>query len=394
MEQNYVSDPIKNLPASGIRTILDKATAMEKSGRKIIHFEIGRPDFDTPDHIKEAAIEALKEGFVHYTPNTGIPALRDALSKTLKREKNLEYKADSEIIVTAGAQEAIMLMLKVVINSGDEILVPNPGYGPYNSAIILAGGKPVFYSLNDRFGWDEDFVQNMITDKTKAIIVCNPSNPTGAVFSNEELERISDFSKKNDLLVLSDEVYDSLVYDNVKHNSLAVYPDMKDRTFVLNSLSKTYSMTGWRIGYIAASEFMIKMLKLAQQNFMMSVCSFAQKGAVAALNGPQDCVDEMVKSFKERRDVIYNGLKDVEGLKISPVPDGAFYVFLDHRDLKISSLDFVNLLLDKGGVATVPGDFFGSNGAGYIRIAYSASLEDCKKGVEIIKKVIDEEIRK
>lgn len=374
------------IPFAGIRKIFEKAARLEKQGKKVIHFEIGRPDFDTPEHIKAAAVSALAKGIVHYTPNKGVPALRYALAEALQQYKGVGYDPETEIMATAGGQEAMHLSLMAFLNPGDEVLVPNPGYSQFYSCVNLAGGSAVGVPLleHENFAPDLTAARELLTDRTRALIVNSPHNPTGAVLSVKQMESICRFAAENGLAIFSDEAYDRIVYEDSQFFSPAAFKDMQNQTVIWGSLSKTYAMTGWRVGYIAADRDLIAAAVKVQQNVMLSICSFAQAGAVTALKGDQACVDQMVDEFDARRRVIMQGIEKSPGLTCPVVPTGAFYVFVRHDVAGMNSSDLADHLLEKGGVAVVPGSSFGSKGEGYLRISYATALEDCREGMERI----------
>lgn len=384
MSLSFSSKRTTEIPFAGIRKVLEKAVRLEQERIKVINFGIGRPNFDTPSHIKKAAAKALDEGAVHYTHNAGIPELRNALSKKILEDKGISYDPETEIMVTAGGQEAIYLSLQALIEPGDEILVPDPGFGPFFHSIKLAGGTAISIPLleYENFAPNLERCQTLLTDRTRGIIVNSPHNPSGGVMDEKQLKAICDFAIHNNLIVFSDEAYDRILYPGHEFLSIAAFPGMKNRTIIWGSLSKTYAMTGWRIGYIAAHAELITGAVKVQQNLMLCLCSFAQAGAVAALTGPQDCVDEMVSKFYERRQVILDGIDAAPGLTNPTIPGGAFYVFARHDTADMNSETFADYLMDKVGVATVPGTTFGKNGEGYLRISYAMSLADCKEGVE------------
>ena len=364
------------LKSASISSVTQRGDALRRAGKEVLVFSIGRPDFDTPAHVKAAACKALDEGHVHYTHNRGILPLRKAVADSLQRQNGLTYDPDTEIMITAGAQEALMLCMHATLNPGDEVLVPSPGFLLYYSAAPLLNTVPVPYVLKaPDYTWDGA----PVSDKTKLFIFNSPNNPTGKVFSPEELADVADFVKKNDLLAISDEAYDRLVFGTAKHTSLATLPGMKERTFLVGSLSKTFSMTGWRIGYVAGPSELIEKLARLQQNYMLSINSFAQYGGVAALNGPQDCVESMRQEFEKRRQILIDGLKDAPKIRFS-IPEGAFYLFIDIRETGLDSVTFCERLLDEQLMACVPGDDFGPSGVGYIRISYANSAENCAEG--------------
>ena len=383
----HASTRTAEIPFAGIRRVFEKAARLEAAGAKVIHFEIGRPDFDTPPHVKEAAIEALHRGMVHYTPNIGIPELRKALSDSLEQHKKVSYEPSAEIMITSGGQEAMYLSLQALLEPGDEVLVPNPGYSQFYSCVQLAGGIAVPYLLRPRDGYapNPEVLGALLSDRTRAMILNSPHNPTGAVLISESVRRICAFAQERGILVLSDEAYDRVLFEGSDFLSPAAVPGMKQSTIVWGSLSKTYAMTGWRIGYMAAPEEIIAASIKIQQNVMLSVCSFAQAGAVAALTGPQDCVEQMVAEFDRRRHLILEGIDRCPGLDCEVTPMGAFYVFVKHDFPEWTSPELAEHLLEKAHVAVVPGPSFGPAGQGYLRISYATSYDDCREGMNRIE---------
>lgn len=390
-----VASRMDDIRFAGIRRVFEKAGRLEAEGRKIVHFEIGRPDFDTPVHIKEAAKIALDQGFVHYTPNNGLPALREALAMRLQADKGIMYDPIKEIFPTAGGQEALYLCFMSFLNAGDEVLVPDPSFDPFTLIVKLAGGVPVKIPLQSErnFAYDLDFAAKALTSRTKAIIVNSPHNPTGSVLSPAQYQELVDFAVKHDLLVISDEAYDRMVYEG-KFISPAAFPGMKERTIICGSLSKTYAMTGWRIGYLAAPEAIIDAAHRLQQNVLISLNTFAQYGAVAGLNGPQDCVDAMMVEFNRRRRLVLDMLRQTPGLTLEGVPQGAFYVFPRITLPNASSAQVADYLLEEAGVALVDGASFGDGGTGFLRISYAVSYDDCRLGLERVAEAMSALVRK
>ena len=382
---NRVASRIKSVELSGIRVIFDLAAKMPD----VIRLEAGEPDFKTPRHICEAAEKAMREGKTHYTTSKGILELRKAISEKAKKENGIDADPEEEIVVTAGASCAVYLSTHTVIEEGDEVLIPDPSWPHYEACVKLAGGKPVTYSLDEKrgFSFNIDEVRRLITERTKMIVVASPSNPTGGVIPLKDLEDLADIAIKHNLLVLSDEVYEKMVYDGHKHYSIASLPEMKDRCITINSFSKTYAMTGWRLGYaIAPKDIASQMAKL---NLFLNSCpsSISQEAGVAALTSPQDETKKMLEEYARRRLIIVDGLKRIKGLRINP-PMGAFYAFPSIKELNYSSWDFCMLLLKKGRVATVPGAAFGSRGEGYIRISYANSIENIKEALRRIEETL------
>jgi aspartate/methionine/tyrosine aminotransferase len=380
-----IANKLTDIPFAGIRKVFQRANEIEAQGKKVIHFEIGRPDFDTPSHIKEAAKIALDKGYVHYAPNNGLLALREALAMRLSIDKGLSYDYDKEIMVTAGGQEALYLTFLSLLNAGDEVIIPDPSFGPFALAIQLAGGIPVKIPLeaDENFAYDLSVAKRALTRRTKAILVNSPHNPTGGFLTKEQLKEVADFAVEHDLILISDEAYDKLVYEGT-FVSPASFPGMQERTVICGTLSKTYAMTGWRIGYIAAPEAIIGAAIRLQQNIMLSLCTFAQHGAIAALTGPQECVESMVKEFARRRLLVLDMLKQIPGLELTGIPQGAFYAFPRITLPHVTSVQVVDYLLDHAGVAVVDGLAFGEGGRGHFRLSYAVSFDDCRIGLERI----------
>jgi aspartate/methionine/tyrosine aminotransferase len=387
---SLVGQHMADIPFSSIRRIFERAAKLASRGTEVINFGIGRPDFDTPEHIKAAAKKALDQGLVHYAPNTGIPELRRALADSIREYKHVKYDPDTEILVTAGGQEAIYLSLRAFLNPGDEILVPDPGYTQFASAIRLAGGKgiPMPLVADNNFMPDLAEATKLIRPKTRGIIINSPHNPTGAVLNPDQVDAIGNFARDYGLVVFSDEAYDRILYPGAKFKSPAALPNMKNQTAIWGSLSKTYAMTGWRIGYLAAPHKLIRAAIKMQQNVLLSACSFAQAGAVAALDGPQVCVDKMVLEFDRRREIILKGIEEIPCFYCPTKPRGAFYVFARHDSVGLDSKELADRILDKAGVAVIPGTPFGERGEGYLRISYATSQAACKEGMTRIAEVM------
>jgi aspartate/methionine/tyrosine aminotransferase len=321
-----------------------------------------------------------------------VPALRQAIAASIQKYKKVSYNPETEIMVTAGGQEAIYLSLQAFLNPGDEILVPDPGYTQLVSAIRLAGGValPMPLLAEDNFMPDLELTGQFISPQTRGIVVNSPHNPTGAVLDPDQIAEIGRFAEAHDLAVFSDEAYDRILFPGVEFSSPAALPGMKNRSVIWGSLSKTYAMTGWRIGYLAASRELIAAAVRVQQNVLLSACSFAQAGAVAALNGPQECVEEMVAEFDRRRKIILDGIAHTPGLKCPTTPRGAFYVFARHELAGMDSAELADYILDKAGVAVIPGTPFGNRGEGFLRISYATSQADCREGMTRIAEAMRE----
>ncbi|MGE3911223.1 MAG: pyridoxal phosphate-dependent aminotransferase [Chloroflexota bacterium] len=377
------------IPFSDIRRVLERATQLEKAGQKILHFEIGRPDFDTPAPIKEAAIDAMRAGQVHYSSNYGIPQLRAAIADKLERDSGLHYRPEDEIIVTVGANEAVGAAFLALLDPGDEVLVPDPAWLHYRWCAQLCGAKvvPVPCYAEDEFVPRLETVASLITPHTRMLVVNTPNNPTGAVYPRELLEQLAALAKQHDLLVLSDEIYERMVYGGATHTSLASLPGMWERTLTVNGLSKAYSMTGWRLGFVAAPKPLSDLMVKVHQYTVSGATTFAQFGAVEAYNGDQGVVDEMVDSFDRRRRIIVDGLRTIKGVTC-PEPRGAFYAFPSIKETGRTSAELCELLLEEAGIAVVPGGSFGDAGDGHIRFSYAASDDDLREGIARMGKVL------
>ena len=381
MKNKFAARMDRILP-SGIRKVNEKALAMEREGRHVIHFEIGRPDFDTPDYIKNACIESLKQGDVFYTSNYGDMELRRAIAEKLEKQNHIPYRAE-EILVTVGLSEAIFDLLCTILDEEDEILVPDPVWMNYVNVPRLLGAVPVSYRLREENGWqmDLDEIRGKITKKTKALVLVTPNNPTGSILSEENLLELSRLAQENDFLVVADEVYERLVYDGNTHVSIASLPGMKERTITLNGMSKTYSMTGWRLGYAAApKEFIAAMNKIHQHNVTCAP-SFVQKASIAALREETNEVEAMVKEYQRRRDYAVKAINEVPGLSCQ-CPEGAFYIFINAKPLGMSSEELAGYLLESAGIALVPGSVFGESGEGYLRMSFANSYENIVEGTK------------
>ena len=375
---------MKKIPFTGIRRVMEKASKLQAEGKSVIHFEVGQPDFDTPENIKEAAKRALDEGKTSYSSNYGYVEFRKAIAEKLERMNGIQADPMTEIMVTTGGEEAVAAALLSLLEKGDEVLVPDPGYIPYVSLAKLAEGVPVAVPLSaeDNYCYHVDRLEQLVTPRTKLLILCSPGNPTGTMMSREALEDLSRFCQKHDLLVLADEAYEQIIYDGNKHISMASLPGMKERTITVQSFSKTYSMCGWRIGYVAAPAELIRIMVRAHQTIVMNACAFGQFGAMEALTGPQDSLHKMLQEFDRRRQLLYQGLVDL-GIPCNR-PQAAFYLFPDISEFGMDSFAFAEYLLDNYGVATVPGVEFGANGENHLRISYATSYEDCAEGLRRI----------
>lgn len=379
---------MKRVPFTGIRRVLEKANKLEAEGRKIVHFEVGQPDFDTPANIKEAAKRALDQGVTAYSSNYGDIRLRRAIAEKLERMNHLKVDPTKEIMVTCGGEEAVAAALFALLEKGDEVLIADPSYIPYSSLTKIAEAEPVYVPLDEKNGYcfDLEKLEAAITDKTKLLVLCTPGNPTGTMMDEESLRKLAEICCRHDILVLADEAYEQVLYDGNQHISMASLPGMWERTITVQSFSKTYSMCGWRIGYLVAPAELMRIVVRAHQTVAMNACSFGQMGALEALTGPQDSLHAMLAEFDRRRLVLYNGLKEL-GIPCSR-PQAAFYLFPDISEFGMDSFTFAELLLDKYGVATVPGVEFGKNGENHLRISYATSFEDCQEGLRRIAQCV------
>lgn len=382
---NQAAERLKNIKASGIRRFF----ALAKEIPDVINLSVGEPDFSPPSHVLEGGLKAVMQGKTHYTPTNGIPELREALARKAYRDYGLRYDPNSEILVTVGGTEAIALAILALVNPEDEVLIPDPGFVCYSPNVLLAGGLPVSVPLLEQNGFKPsiDTVISLITGKSRVMIINSPNNPTGTVLSYDDLAALARIAVERDLIVISDEVYENIVYDDAKHYCLASFPGMRERTLVINSFSKTYAMTGLRVGYVYGPRELVYPLWLVHQYFVACVDTFAQYAALAALEGPQDFVKEMVREFDRRRRFVYKRLNEIEGFSCN-LPKGAFYVFPNIKRFQRSSEEFSQMLLKEARVATVPGSAFGSYGEGYIRLSYAASYEQLEEAMNRIEKVV------
>lgn len=369
--EHYLSRNAQAIPPSGIRRIFDLA-----SQPGVISLAIGEPDFTTPSHIREAAKESLDRGETHYTANLGILELRRAIAAKLARVSGLEVDGDSQVIVTIGGVQALQLAGAAILNPGDEVLIPDPGFMVYNSLCLLLGAVPVPYPLRIENGFYPDMaeVEALVTPRTRMIVINSPGNPTGQLIPRESLEGLAALAERHDLLVVSDEVYDPIVYDGKRATCFATLPGMKDRTITVNGFSKAYAMTGWRVGYAAAHPAVIQAMMRIHQITIACVPTMVQMGALRALESDQGFIREMVEEYQARRDLITELLNRVPGFRCIK-PEGAFYAFPDIRGTGMGSMELCEFLLETAKVGCVPGNVFGARGEGHVRISYASSRE-------------------
>jgi aspartate/methionine/tyrosine aminotransferase len=345
----------------------------------LVHLEIGEPDFSTPQHIVDAAKKALDEGYTRYTPNAGYKDLRESISRKLLTDNKIEADPEKEVIVTSGAMQATSSGMLVTINPGDEVIIPDPAYESFVRQTKFAGGVAVRVPVReeDDFRLNPEEVERAISKRTKMIIINSPANPTGSVMLKDDLEGIAEVAIDHDLLVLSDEIYEKMLYDGAQHYSIASFPGMEDRVITVFALSKTYAMTGWRLGYAVAPKRILEEMVKLQEFYVTCATSICQKAAVAALDGPQEFVSHMVSEFKRRRDYMYDQITRLEGFSCVK-PKGAFYLFPNVSKTKLRQEDPARDLLDRCKVATAPGVAFGEHGKGYIRISLASSMDNLK----------------
>ncbi len=380
------SERMETLPFSGIRVMMERAMRMQKEGMDIIHMEIGRPDFDTPEVIKKAAYASIEKGNVFYTSNYGTPELRKAIAEKLKRDNGIDYKPE-EVLVTIGVGEGTYAAIAAFTNPGDEILVPDPVWLNYIHVPNFFGAVPVSYTLREEndFQLDVDELESLCTEKTKMLIINSPGNPTGTVQSLETLQKLADLAKRRNLIVVSDEIYEKLVYGDAKHISIASLPGMKERTITLNGFSKCYSMTGWRLGYAAAPVEFISALVRVHQYINTCAVSFVQEAGITALEKAEPDVQVMRKEYERRRDYAVAALNRIPGVSCK-TPEGAFYIFVNVKSFGKTSAEIADYLLDEAHVATVPGTAFGTSGEGYIRLSYATAYERIVEAMERMEK--------
>lgn len=388
MIRDFEPAKMKRVPFTGIRRVLEKANKLEAEGRSIVHFEVGQPDFDTPANIKEAAKAALDRGVTAYSSNYGDIKLRKAIAAKLEKMNGLKVDPTKEIMVTCGGEEAVAATLFAFLEKGDEVLIADPSYIPYSSLTKIAEAEPVYVPLDEKDGYCFDLtaLEAAITGKSKMLVLCTPGNPTGTMMDEDSLRRLAEICCRHDILVLADEAYEQILYDGNRHISIASLPGMWERTVTVQSFSKTYSMCGWRIGYLTAPAELIRVIVRAHQTIAMNACAFGQMGALEALEGPQDSLYEMLREFDRRRLVLYNGLREL-GIPCNR-PQAAFYLFPDIGEFGMDSVAFADLLLEKYGVATVPGVEFGRNGENHLRISYATSYESCQEGLRRIAQCV------
>ncbi len=395
MVNTQLSDRLNRLAPSATLAMSQRSSELKAQGVDVINMSVGEPDFNTPDHIKEAAIQAVRDNYSRYSPVPGYPELRRAIVEKLRRENGLEY-APSQILCSNGAKQSVCNTIMALVNAGDEVIIPAPYWVSYPQMVLLAEGTPVTIeaTIEQEFKITPEQLEAAITPRTRALILCSPSNPTGSVYSHEELEALKDVLLRHErVIVIADEIYEHINYVG-RHASMAQFPEIKDRVVLINGVSKAYAMTGWRIGFIAAPEWVVKGCNKLQGQYTSGPCSVSQKAAEAAFAGPQECVEEMRQAFERRKNLIVRLAREIPGLEVND-PQGAFYLFpkcssfFGKRDgdrLIQSSTDLAMYLLEVGHVATVGGDAFGSPEC--FRMSYATSDENIREAMRRIKETL------
>ncbi len=368
--------------------VSDRARQLKAAGRDVIDLGGGDPDFPTPQHIVAAAADAMESGDTHYVASAGIPELRAAIVRKLQRENGLTYSAD-EIIVTPGGKPAIFAAMMTLIDRGDEVLILDPGWVSYAPEVIIAEGTPVGVPLaaDDSYAITEERIRPYITPRTRALILCTPNNPTGRVATEVELATIARLAQEHNFYVFSDEIYEKLVYDGAVHRSIAALPGMWERTLTLNGFSKAYAMTGWRLGFLAAPRPIVDQILKIHSHSVTCATSFGQRGAIAALDGPQEIIKQMVVAYDRRRHLVADGLNAIPGVRCA-LPQGAFYALPDIRGTGLTSAECAEVLIAEGEVAVTPGNAFGEAGEGFIRLSFATSDAELTRAVARMGEVL------
>ena len=378
-----------HLKPEGAYEVLARANQLEAAGKEIIHLEIGQPDYPTFENVSMAGIAAIRDGMTRYTSTSGMPSLREAIAEQASQQRGIEIHPE-EVVVSPGGKPNLFFPTLALIEPGDEIIYPNPGFPTYEAMIKVAGGVPVAVPLleQNQFSFDLEAFDRLINQKTKLIILNSPSNPTGGVIPSADLEHIALQAKHFDCWVMSDELYTRIVYDGLEAPSIASLPGMKERTIIVDGFSKTYSMTGWRLGFGIMPEELAKRIGLLLTHSIGSTAHFTQYAGLEAITGPQDMVDLMVTDYQRRRDAVVDGLNSLPGI-VCQKPQGAFYVFPNITGTGMGSSEFADLILEKAGVALLPGNSFGKHGEGYLRISYANSLENIQKALKKISSILN-----
>jgi len=381
----HFAERMRAMKPSPTLVVSDTARQLTAAGHDVVDLGGGDPDFATPPHIVQAAEEAMEAGFTHYVASPGIPALRKAIAAKLQRDNGLTYDPNGEIIVTPGGKAALAISLLALVGAGDEVLVLDPGWVSYSPATLLADATPVQVPLSPDDNWTitADRIRPYITPRSRVLIFNSPNNPTGRVATRAELEAVAQVAQEHDLIVISDEIYEKLIYDGHTHTSIASLPGMQERTIIVNGFSKPYAMTGWRLGYVAAPRDLVTQIATIHSHTATCATSFAQVGGAAAYDGSQECITAMNIAYDRRRRLVSEGLSALPGITC-PLPEGAFYAFADIRGTGLTSTEFATRLLQSQYVAVTPGDAFGPAGAGYVRLSVANSDAMLQKAVERI----------
>ncbi len=386
---DFAAARVRNLAPSPTLAVSDKARQLKAQGIDVIDLGGGDPDFITPEHIRQAAIDAMNAGDTHYVASPGTPALRKAIAAKLHEDNGVEVEAMGGVVVTPGGKQALFEAALALVEPGVDVLIPEPGWVSYVPMVELAGGRAVPVSLDpdDRFRITRQALDAAVTPDSRIIIICSPNNPTGRVLEADELQALADFAIANDLLVFSDEMYEKIIYDGRTHTSIATLPGMADRTLVFNGLSKAYAMTGWRLGYVAGPKPYITEIEKVHSHSATCATSFVQAAGVAALTGPQEFIGEMVEAWDRRRRAVSSGLSAIKGIECPPA-EGAFYAFADIRGTGMTSTEAADLFLREAHVAVTPGNAFGDSGEGFVRLSFATSDDLLASAVERIANVL------
>ncbi len=383
-----LSQLVAGVPASVTALMMMKGKELAAAGYDIVNLAGGEPDFDTPQHITDAALAAIRAGDTHYPPSFGTPALLQAIVAKLARENDVRHFTTQEILVTPGGKFALFAALSATLNPGDEVLILDPSWVTYAPMVQLTGGTPVRVPLSsaDNFAITAETLREWVTPRTKLMMVNSPNNPTGRVLSPAEIDAVVTVAGEHDLYVLADEIYEHILFDGARHISLAAQPGMAERTLIVNGFSKAYAMTGWRLGWLASPAPIAKLARTFQTQSITSAASFTMAAGVAALNGPQECVHEMTAAYAKRREFLLDALDEIPGVECPPV-EGAFYIFPKFPESELTSLELSRRLLEDGLIASTPGSAFGQAGEGHVRFSFAASMEDLERTVERLAKL-------
>ncbi|TFG29705.1 pyridoxal phosphate-dependent aminotransferase [Candidatus Thorarchaeota archaeon] len=383
---DWTSHTMERIPESGTLKMFDLAKRLENEGKKIYHFEVGQPDFPTPENVVNAGIEALKKGLTRYTPARGIPPLLDAIEGSYK-SRGIDFDGTKNVIVTPGAKMALFAGFLATIDAGDDVLLLAPAWPTYRVMIRALNAKPVDVHTNGNYAIDEEALKNKISRTVSALVINTPNNPTGGVLSNDNMKLIHDLAEDHDFVVFSDEIYESLVYDGFKQTSMLEIDPTMEHTLVISGFSKSHAMTGWRLGYAIGNDETISNMARIQQNTTSCAASFTQYAGAKALTGDQSSIERMVEEYQKRRDVITRLFNEIEGIACLN-PKGAFYVFPNFVEYGLSSATLAELFLKKIGICSSPGGVFGEKYDSYLRFSYSTSLEDIEEGMSLLAKFL------